>query len=51
MPNMWSNIIGQYTYILTHNAQELSPYWFELKCDTKRIKNIMPTFEPGSLGW
>ena len=49
-----SNIIGQYTCILTNNAQELTPYRFEFKCDTNRIRKYflsMPRFEPGSLGW
>jgi hypothetical protein len=32
------NIIGQYTFILRNNAQELiTPYRFEFKCDTNRI--------------
>jgi hypothetical protein len=43
-----SNIIGQYTCLLTNNVQELTPYRFEFKCDTNRIRI---RFEPVSLGW
>ncbi len=38
--------------ILTNNAQELTPYRFEFKSDTNRIRKYfpsMPKFEPGSL--
>jgi hypothetical protein len=47
-----SNIIGQYTYILTNNAQALTPYRFGFKCDTNRIKTYFLSelrFEPGSV--
>jgi hypothetical protein len=47
-----SNIIGQYTYILTNYAQELTPYRFRFKCDTNRIRKYFLfelTFEPRSL--
>jgi hypothetical protein len=49
-----SNIIGQYTCILTNNAQELSPYSLGFKRYTNRIRTYFlsePRFEPGSLGW
>jgi hypothetical protein len=50
-----SNIISQYTCILTNNAHELTPYRFGFKCDTnkqnKKIFSVEPRFEPGSLGW
>jgi hypothetical protein len=35
-----SNINGEYTYILTNNAQELAPYRFGFKCDTNRIRKV-----------
>ncbi len=47
-----SNIIGQYTCILTNNAQELTPYRFGFKCDTNRIRKYFLSvlrFETGSL--
>jgi hypothetical protein len=31
-----SNIIGQYAYILTNNAKELTSYRFAFKCDTNK---------------
>jgi hypothetical protein len=37
---MGSNIIGQYKYILTNNAHELTPNRFEFKYDKNIIKNI-----------
>jgi hypothetical protein len=33
-----SNIIGQYTCILANNAQEVTPYRYEFKYDTHRIR-------------
>jgi hypothetical protein len=51
---MRSYIIGQYTYILRNNAQELTSYRFGLKYDTSRIRKYFlcePRVEPGSLGW
>jgi hypothetical protein len=35
------NMIGQYTYILTNNPQELAPYRFEFKWDRQRIRNFL----------
>jgi hypothetical protein len=43
----------QYTCILTNNAQELTPYRFEFKYDSNRIRKYfrsVPRFEPGSQG-
>jgi hypothetical protein len=48
------NIIGQYKYILTNNAQELTPSRLEFKSDTQiDLENNFlstPKFKPGSLG-
>jgi hypothetical protein len=35
---MGSNIISQYTFIFTNNAQELTPYRFEFKCKKQNKK-------------
>jgi hypothetical protein len=46
------NIIDQYTCVLTNTAQELTPYRFEFKCGTSKIRKYsltVPRFEPGSL--
>jgi hypothetical protein len=48
-----SNIAGQYTYILTNNVQELTPYRFDFICDTNKIRKYflyMLRLEPGPLG-
>jgi hypothetical protein len=48
-----SNIIGQYTFLLAIDIQELKHYRFEFKCKTNRIvKKIQPvlTFDPRSIG-
>jgi hypothetical protein len=47
-------IICQYTHIFTNSAQELTPYRFEFKCESNRIRKYflsMPRFQTGSLGW
>ena len=38
--------------ILTNDAQEFTPYRFEFKTDTNRIRKFLSAlrFEPGSLG-
>jgi hypothetical protein len=49
-----SNIIGQYNWIFTNNAQELTPYRFEFTCDQNRIRKHFLSilrFELGSLRW
>jgi hypothetical protein len=49
---MGSNIICEFTYLLTNNAQELTLYRFEFKRDTNRSRKYflaMPEFEPRSL--
>ena len=54
MCQVGSNIIDQYTCILTNNSQELTPCRFEFKCDTNRRRKYFLSaqrFEPGSLGW
>ena len=46
-----SNIIGQYTSVLTNNALELTLYRFVFKCDTNIIRKYFlcePRFESGS---
>jgi hypothetical protein len=42
---------GQYTHILTNNAQDLRPYRFEFKCNTNRKRKYFMSvqrFEPRS---
>jgi hypothetical protein len=49
-----SNIICQYTYILTNNGQESTHFTFEFISHTNRIRKYvmsMPRFIPVSLGW
>jgi hypothetical protein len=42
-----------YSCILTNNAQELTPYRYEFKCDKNRLRKYFLSvsgFEPRSLG-
>jgi hypothetical protein len=42
--------MGQYTYLLTNNAQELTPKDLNFNCDTNRTRKYflsVPRFEPG----
>jgi hypothetical protein len=44
---------GCISQLASLNAQELTPYRFEFKCNTSRKRKyflFMPRFEPGSLG-
>jgi hypothetical protein len=47
-----SSIICKYTYILTNNTQELTPYIYEFKWDKNRVRQYfmsMPIFQPQTL--